>query len=147
MKKATVRKRKWYEFLMGQGERALEQGFYLEAVFDAYMVIDDRMKAICRLEGIPVKGKRPMLGAHLQAVEAYLGRHPKGVLAGCLNDAGLVKDLRSWTGERNIWMHDGGNRKLTPEEYETQVKELAQEGCRLMRALCNGVMRLRKQRT
>lgn len=146
MKTAKVRKRKWYQFLMKKADEALKRGFYLETVFDAHIVIDDRLKAICRLEGIPVKGKRPMLGVHLKKVEEYLGQHPKGVLAGCLNDSNLVKDLWSWTGKRNIWMHDGGNQRMTPEQYNTEVKELAEEGCQLMRRLCNGVMRLHKQK-
>ena len=139
-----VTKREWYETLISDMQTALEYEFYLEAIFIEYILIDDRLKSICKHTSISI-GDHEMMGSILRKIKDYIEERPGGILVGCLNNAVLMENIGKWKDERNTWMHNAGNDKLSYEDYKGEVKELALDGQKLAKELCNAVQRLRKQ--
>ncbi len=58
-------KGKWYKLLIDKMDNAISNGYYFEAIFIEYIIIDDRIKSLAELAGIPLtlpNGTPKMLG-------------------------------------------------------------------------------------
>lgn len=112
---------------------ALENEFYLEAIFIEYAILEDRTESMLR---------------HAHLWEKYMGnRHMPNIstkLTFIKNQAklksssfrpyfsdGLTEELRAWKDKRNPLIHDLLNQRLG----ENDLKDLALEGSTLIREL------------
>lgn len=113
-------------------DRALKQGFYLEAMFIEYAIIEDRCDSVLRYEGNQINSK------NFVSIDKKLGKiskiaEQKKTLPNRYFSDSLIDDIVAWKGERNSLIHALLKKELTTEGLE----KVAVEGYELARKLCN----------
>lgn len=115
-------------------DRAIKEGFNLEAVFIAYAIMEDRTESILRYENNSIKpksGHRVSINAKLNKVKTI--SREKGSLPNRYFQDEFIDQIIEWKEERNKMIHALLKQKLTTEELIV----LALEGRNLARQLSN----------
>ncbi len=118
-----------YRVQMGRLSKALRSEFYLEAVFIAYAIIEDRTAAMLRYTDDFNPEKHNALNKKLNKLDAV--RRGKGhPLQRYVSDE-LLSDLHEWKNGRNKIVHALLNQSVTTEE----LKDFAEKGSSLAKIL------------
>lgn len=115
-------------------DRAIKEGFNLEAVFIAYAIIEDRTESILRYENNdikPKKGHRVSIDAKLRKVKTI--SREKESLPYRYFQEDFIDQIIEWKEERNRMIHALLKQNLSTEE----LVELALQGRNLARQLSN----------
>ncbi len=122
-----------YKDQMEHLTRALDERFYLEAVFIEYAVIEDRLTSALKHAGVYNEKKHRMLTDKVKALRLLIRNGDKAACEHLLEN--LLDNILSWKDKRNSYVHS-----LMDQEQETDsFEELAQEGNALMQSLKNAV--------
>lgn len=117
--------------------RAMNQCFYLEAMFIAYAIMEDRTESILRHAGKweaylkKRNGRDPSINSKIKYIQGQAGLN-KTLLNKYFSD-NLLTEILEWKDERNRMIHALMKQALTTEELEN----LALQGKNLARALTN----------
>lgn len=120
----TIDKREWYEYLMEKAEKALDNGFYFEALFIEYMILDDRIKSLCKLAGISltvIRNNRTYnkdLGTLLNSLKNYVNNQSSGkwsllkIGMSCLTNAEIQQLYNNNYNDIDYKQYITGTKKL-----------------------------------
>ena len=115
-------------------DRAIKEGFNLEAIFITYAIIEDRTESILRYENNeikPKKGHRVSIDAKLRKVKTI--SREKESLPYRYFQEDFIDQIIEWKEERNRMIHALLKQNLSTEE----LVELALQGRNLARQLSN----------
>ena len=115
-------------------DKALNNNFYLEALFIEYAIMEDRTESILRYEGNEIKlkeGSFISINRKLDKIKK-IAEQRKSLPERYFSD-NLIECIQLWKDERNRMIHALMKQSLTTEE----LTELALEGKVLCRQLCN----------
>lgn len=115
-------------------DKALNNNFYLEALFIEYAIMEDRTESILRYEGNEIKlkeGSFISINRKLDKIKK-IAEQRKSLPERYFSD-NLIECIQLWKDERNRMIHALMKQSLTTEE----LTELALEGKILCRQLCN----------
>lgn len=115
-------------------KRALDNEFYLEAIFIEYAILEDRTQSVLEHGGHwnackRKCGKKPGIHAKLNFIQ-NLAKDPANSLHKYFSDD-LAEQLLAWKDKRNPLIHALLKQKLGPDD----LKNVATEGNDLIRAL------------
>lgn len=112
---------------------ALENQFYLEAIFIEYAILEDRTESVLRHAGLwekyMDKRKMPNIGTKLTFIKNQAKNRTSSFRPHFSDD--LIEQLRAWKDRRNPLIHDLLNQRLGDDD----LKNLAEEGSELIREL------------
>ena len=117
--------------------RAMNQCFYLEAMFIAYAIIEDRTESILQHAGKweaylkKRNGRDPSINSKIKYIQGQAGLN-KTLLNKYFSD-NLLTEILEWKDERNRMIHALMKQALTTEI----LKDLALQGKNLARVLTN----------
>ena len=117
--------------------RAMNQCFYLEAMFIAYAIMEDRTESILRHAGKweayvkSRKGYNPTIDSKIRYIQKQAEQ--KGIVLHKYFSDGLLEEVLDWKEERNRMIHALMKQALTTEILES----LALQGKNLARTLTN----------
>lgn len=130
---SNMQKYENYRMQMGRLKKALTNGFYLEAIFIEYSIIEDRTSAILRYGGYKAKvrnkGQEPTLVSKLNKI-SEVARNKKAIEHKYFSSE-LIEDINSWKEIRNTLIHNLINQKITAED----LKDCAEKGEELCKQL------------
>lgn len=113
-------------------DKAMKNQFYLEAVFIAYAIMEDRADSILRYENNGIKSKDFVsIDRKLRKIET-IARQKKSLPNRYIPQE-LIENIKKWKEERNKIIHALLRQSLTTQ----QLAELAEDGKRLARQLSN----------
>lgn len=115
-----------YKEQMGRLNKAIKQGFYLEAVFIEYSLLEDRTESILRNAGVFNPDKHNTLAKKVRRVDE-LARGKKNVAHKYFSEE-LIKSIPLWMNERNDLVHSLLKQNTSTEELKTiaeQGREIA----------------------
>ena len=115
-------------------DKALNNNFYLEALFIEYAIMEDRTESILRYEGNEIKvkdGGFVSINRKLNKIKKIA--EAKGSLPARYFSNDSIDCILVWKEERNRMIHALMKQSLTTEE----LADLAFEGKDLCRQLCN----------
>ena len=118
-------------------KRALSSEFYLEAVFIAYAIMEDRTEAVLRHAGMweaymkSRKNSMPTINSKVKLIQR-VAENRTDLLHRYFADA-LLADILQWKEQRNTLIHALLKQQLTT----AQLKELAEQGSDLAKTLRN----------
>jgi hypothetical protein len=127
-----------YEATIERMERALASGFFLEATWLAYCILEDRLLSLLESSGGVPSGVR-MLGPKIDALDRRLE-----------NDAVVraripsLAPLRAWKDKRNILMHSMVDGSLSVSQIEILTEETARGGAELARVIATAARWVKK---
>ncbi|UWQ31637.1 hypothetical protein K3555_13650 [Leisingera sp. M527] len=137
-------KRELFEGFHDRFGRAIEQGFYLEASWYIYALIEDRLVSMLRQSGgVGEKGSTTpikMLGPKIKELKR------RAVSDGLLQQNLPDTALSEWSSRRNSLMHAMADGNLSQEEIDKQSYLLATNGKELVKEVSAAAMRLKKHR-
>jgi hypothetical protein len=143
-----ISKFKSYQQLLKRLEEAIDAGFFLEASWIAYAVIEDRIcSALLKTGGLPQdkNGKSlQMLGSKLNILEKRMDEDP--ILRSCLEKDEILKRVVCWKNKRNPLMHSMASEAKSWSTFEREAAAVAKEGKDIAWLLANAVSRLRKRK-
>lgn len=120
-------------------DKAINNNFYLEAMFIAYAIIEDRAESILSYEGNEILSDRFVsINRKLNKIKKIAERKdslPKRYFTGP-----LIDEILEWKEKRNKLMHALMNQVLTTEDLNVT----AVEGKTLARALANKATNYRR---
>ena len=132
---------------------ALDQGFYLEAIFMEYAAIEARLEAICGIAGLPCgrncKCRKDIKISHrIDCLRTFYNNNIIICSGTKLPDDffGKKGKLKIWTDNRNRFVHGLFKDEIKYKDRMTSNKELADEGYEYARLLYNEAKRLRRIR-
>ena len=115
--------------------RALSNGFNLEAMFIEYAIMEDRTESILRHAGMweaylkSRKGREPNIDSKIRYIQKR-AENKKDILYKYFSDD-LLEQILVWKDERNRLIH----ALLKQELYHNEVFELAEKGNMLVKTL------------
>lgn len=115
--------------------RALANGFHLEAMFIEYAILEDRTESVLRHAGLwdayikSRKGRDPGIESKIRYIKKA-AENRKSILHRYFSDD-LLDQVLLWKDERNRLIHALLKQKLTAEEVTT----LATQGNELVKAI------------
>ncbi len=128
-------------------DQALNDGFFLEASWIAYAIIEDRiLSALAKTGGVPMRNGQPlrMLGPKL---DALVGRQPNdSALTAAMLNGQVLDTVRAWKDKRNPLMHSLAEECKPFVEHNADARIVAAEGSRAARDLCAAVIRLSRRK-
>ena len=125
--------------------RAMKESFYLEAVFIAYSIMEDRTESILRHAGLwdsylrHRKGREPNIGTKIKYIQ-NAAREKKSVLYKLFQD-NLLDSIDEWKEERNRLIH----ALLKQSIHKSDLQSTASQGETLARTLTNRATTLRRK--
>ena len=125
-----------YKEQMGRLKKAMNYGFYLEAIFIEYAIIEDRLESILRHSGrwsAKFDEDPPTINKKLNIVDE-LARRKKSFPQKYFNQE-LISEIRDWKEYRNKIIHALLKQDLNTE----QLLAIAQKGELLAKTLSNKV--------
>ena len=141
-----ISKFKSYQELLNRIQEAIDSGFYLEATWIAYAVIEDRVcSALEKSGGLPKdKNGKPlrMLGLKLEALSHRMNENSS--LRKYLEKDEIVDRVIHWKNKRNPLMHSLASEAKSWNTLEQEAKIVALEGKDVAWLLANAVSRFRK---
>lgn len=113
-------------------DKALNNKFYLEAMFIAYAIMEDRTESILSYEGNEINSNSFVsINRKLKKIK-QIAERKNSLPARCFSDS-LIDEILEWKDERNRLMHALMKQSLTTEELEM----VALKGKDLARKLAN----------
>ena len=136
-KETTPNMQKYYNYReqMTRLKKALNQSFYLEAVFIEYAMMEDRLESILRHAGVwkePDPNKK-LMGLEQKMKKAAKVAEEKKSLAHKYFDEDLFARIDAWRQGRNPLTHVLMKLNLHTEDLET----MAMEGYDIVKILCS----------
>lgn len=129
-------KQEIYKMMKSNLSKAMKAGFYYQAIFIEYAIIEDRCSSVLRHAGIDYKekdGKDIKLGRKLNKLYShssfsanYIRKHLS---------LAFIDEIRAWKTARDGLIHDLAN---IPYDYQG-VKSIAESGKEIVRKLENNV--------
>lgn len=111
-------------------KKAMEYGFYLEAVFIEYAMMEDRTEAILRYEGNEIiRDNFVSINSKINKIKKIAAKDKS--LPNKYFQPEFLDKLSEWKENRNTIMHRLMKQRLTTEG----LQELAQEGQQLVKDL------------
>lgn len=139
---------KSYQELLNRVEKAIDNGFYLEATWIIYAVIEDRVcSALEKSGGLHQDSNgKPlrMLGSKLTALSKRMDEDP--LLRKYLEKDRIIDRVINWKNKRNPLMHSLASEAKSWDAIEQEAKLVALEGKDLAWLLANAVSRFRKRK-
>lgn len=122
-----------YKEQMGRLKKALSQGFYLEAIFIEYAILEDRLESVLRHSG--KWNPKPDAFVSLDSKRKKVAKlaEEKKSLAHKYFPEELTDGIESWKNDRNRIIHALMKQSLHTED----LYELAMNGQALVKTLCN----------
>lgn len=124
-----------YRVQFSRLKKAMDNAFYLEAVFIEYAIIEDRADSILSYEGYTVKSRNPngfvTFGAKKRKIEE-ISRDKKSLMHRYFSND-LMERLMEWVNERNGVIHALLKQNTTTED----LMDFAERGCALCKELRN----------
>lgn len=128
---------------------AIENGFYLEALFREYAAIEGRAEVLLGVLGAPCDKSLPFTQRKDMKISHRincLSRYYKN--ANNIGDSKLTADyfklLNNWINDRNKYIHGLYKNEVEYQERCKRCKAMAEDGLVLARMLYNEVKRLRR---
>lgn len=122
-------KHKNYALLHVKMNKAIKYGFYLEATFIAYSILEDRSESILVYLKKFDESKRPTLTQKIRKIHNNITlinkKYTKQI------KTSLIESILVWKDERNRLIHNLSNLSCT----ETEMEYLARQGSHLCRKL------------
>ena len=133
MKPITDNKEKYqiYKIQMGRLTKALNAGFYLEAVFIEYAVFEDRLESILTHAGKFDPEKHNKIHKKLNIL-SEMSRNKKGLEKKYFTEE-LIQNIIDWKNQRNSLIHTLMKQSPDLEEFKAH----ALKGKELLRILDN----------
>lgn len=120
-------------------DKAIKSCFYLEAMFIAYAIMEDRSDSILSYEGNEIHSKSyTSIDRKLKKIKKI--SEQKNSLPARYFKASLIDDILDWKEKRNHYMHALMKGVLTTEE----LYDMAAEGRMLARELANKATNYRR---
>lgn len=137
-------KRVLFETFHDRMNDAIEKGFYLEASWYAYALLEDRLISMLRQSGGVCKSgsNKPitMLGPKLGELMSRAGTDK------LLSENLPATQINDWKNERNDLMHAMAEGTMTQAEIDKKAYLLALQGRELVKEVSAAAMRLKKHR-
>lgn len=123
-----------YREQMGRLKKAIGSGFFLEAIFIEYAVMEDRLTSVLIHAGhwTSPPDEHVTIQKKLHLVDK-LRENKNNVLIQKYFPSELIASVRDWKDKRNPYIHALLNRKLTTADLE----EFAMNGQEIVKKLCN----------
>ena len=140
--------------LMTRARKAYDEEYYLEATWIYYSLIDDRLTAIFHHLGkesevMHSNNRAINFKPRIEKLERDVdAESPSYVLDSQLSKDDLkklIKDVFDWAQTRNDFMHKLADKEGTYDDYENEVKQLAEQGRELHKEFTNYVQRLKNR--
>lgn len=115
-------------------KKALNGGFYVEAIVIEYAMIEDRIKSILSSAGISLqsKGRNNTISKNCDLIISHKIFNESKMVRSKVPQS-LVEEIKIWISNRNNVVH-----ALLSTEFESgQIKEFAEEGAELLRQIDN----------
>ena len=113
-------------------DKAINNCFYLEAMFIAYAIMEDRTESILSYEGNEIRSRNFVsINRKLNKIKSIA--EERGSLPEKYFADDLIDEILNWKEERNQLMHALMKQSLTTESLQT----VALKGKELARALAN----------
>lgn len=128
---------------------AIDNGFYLEAMFLEYAAIEGRLEILLGVLGAPCNKRLPYEKRKDMKVShriTCLSKFYKSTtnLGNTKLTPSYFKSLDKWTKSRNMYIHGLYKNEIEYQERCSQCKNIAEEGLLLTRMLYNEVKRIRR---
>jgi hypothetical protein len=130
------RKKKHYEEMMVRMTKAIEAGFYLEAIWYAYAILEDRMIAILHRSGGAHDKKKKLFQYFGHKLNIINNRRKQDSLLRVYFPDASIAALTSWKDKRNDLMHAMANAAIPLTDIDKQAHLLAQDGKTLVKDTC-----------
>ena len=128
---------------------AIENGFYLEAMFREYAAIEGRLEILLGVLGapcnknLPFQQRKDMKISHRVSCLKKFYKHVLNIGSTKLNSTYFIA-LENWIKARNLYIHGLYKNEIEYQERCEQCQSMAEEGLILARMLYNEVKRLRR---
>ena len=131
---------------------AIENGFYLEAIFREYAAIEGRLEVIlgilgapCNRNADPSERRKVNITHRMNCLKRIYKSEPK--IGNTKLDTKFFTKLEKWRDKRNTIVHGFYKNELQYQERSAQNKKLAEDGLEMARMLYNEAKRLRRYQT
>lgn len=128
---------------------AIENGYYLEAIFREYAAMEGRLEILLGVLGAPCNKHMPFnqrkdikISHRITCLSKYY-KNTTGIGKTKLTPH-FFESLKKWTDSRNIYIHGLYKNEIQYRERCEQCKRMAEEGLLLTRMLYNEVKRIRR---
>ena len=132
MQTENIQKYENYKEQFKRLNKAIDNKFYLEALFISYAIIEDRSEAILSYEGNEINSKN-FVSINKKLIKIKKLAEQKKTLPQKYFSDSLIDDILAWKEVRNGLIHSLMKQSLTTEELE----KAAEDGRRLARELSN----------
>lgn len=120
-----------YKVQMKRLDKAINEEFYLEAVFIEYAIMEDRLESILIHSDAFNPKKHNTMERKLRKVEE-LARNKHGLLKNYISDE-IIESIYKWKERRNIFIH-----ALMKQNYSTEeLQEIVLSGKDILKILNN----------
>ncbi len=131
-------------------DEAIENGFYLEAIFREYAAIESRLEVIIGVLGSPCgkkvlpdnKRKDVKISHRIECVRKIYSKKPD--IGNTKLTAETIKKISQWTKDRNQYVHGLYKGEMKYKERCEHSKKLAEDGKEYAKMLYNEAKRLRR---
>ena len=123
-----------YREQMGRLKKAIGSGFFLEAIFIEYAVMEDRLTSVLIHAGhwTSTPDEHVTINKKLHLIDK-LRENKNNRLIHKYFPPELTDSVSAWKDKRNPYIHDLLNRKITTDDLE----EFALKGQEIVKKLCN----------
>lgn len=140
---------KMHQSFFDRCENAIENEFYMEAIFMEYAAIESRLEAMLGLIGMPCnkfleasERKKIQISHRISCAKKF--RKTSLLFENTRLSNKFFDNLENWIAKRNIYVHGLYKNEI---EYNSRIKgakELAEKGLNYTRLLYNEVNRLKR---
>ena len=134
MTEKNMEKYEIYKQLSSDLTKAMKQGFYYEAIFIEYAILEDRLASVLKYAGVPTtkkKGGNKSIAEKIDDIRKKKEFSSKFV-RDCLSFE-LLDSITVWKDKRNRLIHELAN---IPYDAEA-VREVAEEGYEIVKVVKN----------
>ena len=128
---------------------AIDNGFFLEAIFREYAAMEGRLEILLGVLGAPCNKNLPFekrkdikISHRIRCLSTYYKNAPE------VGSTKLTKkffsDLNGWIKQRNTYIHGLYKNEIEYQERSKKCKAMAEDGLLLVRMLYNETKRLRR---
>lgn len=133
MTEKNMEKYEIYKQLSSDLTKAMKQGFYYEAIFIKYAILEDRLASVLKYAGVPTtkNGQNKSIAKKIDDIRSEKEFASKFVRERLSLE--LLDSVKAWTEKRNSLIHDLAN---IPYDAEA-VREVAEEGYEIVKVVKN----------
>jgi hypothetical protein len=134
-----------YQKYIGQFEETIKEGYFFEAAWLEYVLLEDRLVSLLRNSGGEFRPNgKPilMMGPKIDELKSRMAGNQ--ILKGHLESDDLISRLETWKDERNTLMHSMADGSLSIADIESKIKNLAETGAKLTRDYASAARRVKK---